>query len=179
MPAATAAPATDNKVTVTDAGPSRKKVSISVPAETVSAKLKDSLDTLMVEADLPGFRRGKAPRGLVEKRFGTAVRTETKRQLVAQAFQAAVQEHKLQVVGEPVSEMLEKVELKDGSPLEFDIEVEIMPTFELPSLEGIEVKKPLIEVTDAMVADEVKKLQINEGKLESLEKPDAGDYLTG
>ena len=54
-----------------------------------------------------------------------------------------------------------------------------MPTFELPSLEGIEVKKPLIDVTDAMVADEVKKLQINEGKLESLEKPEAGDYLTG
>ena len=56
-------------------------MSICVPAATVSAKLKESLDTLMVEADLPGFRRGKAPRGLVEKRFGPAVRTETKRQL--------------------------------------------------------------------------------------------------
>ncbi len=181
MSAATAAPSTEspNTVTISDAGPSRKKVSISVPAATVSAKLKDSMDTLLADADLPGFRRGKAPRGLIEKRFGTAVRTETKRQLVAQAFQDAVKEHKLQVVGEPVSEMLEKVDLKDGQPLEFDIEVEVMPTFEVPSLEGIEVRKPLIEVTDAMVADEVRKLQINEGKLESLDKPEAGDYLTG
>jgi trigger factor len=169
--AATEAP---NTVNISDAGPSRKKVSISVPADTVSAKLKESL-----EAQLPGFRKGRAPRGLVEKRFGPGVREETKRQLVAQAFQQAVQEHKLQVVGEPVSEMLEKVELKDGKPLEFDIEVEVMPTFELPSLEGIEVRKPTIEVTDAMVAEEVRKLKINEGRLETLEGPEPGDYLTG
>src|SRR5215468_2062792 len=102
MSAATAAPAESaNSVTITDAGPSRKKVSISVPAGTVSAKLRESLDTLLSEAQLPGFRKGKAPRGLVEKRFGPTVRDETKRQLVAQAFQQAVQEHKLQVVGEP------------------------------------------------------------------------------
>jgi trigger factor len=168
-----------NTVTISDAGPSRKKVSISVPAATVTAKLKESLDTLALEADLPGFRRGKAPRGLVEKRFGLAVRNETKRQLVAQAFQTAVQEHKLQVVGEPVSEMLEGVAIQEGKSLDFDIEVEVMPTFELPTLDGIEVRKPLIEVTDTMVADEVKKLQINEGRLESLAAPEAGDYLTG
>lgn len=168
-----------NKVTITDAGPSRKKVSITVPAETVTAKLKESMDTLMVEAQLPGFRKGKAPRQLIEKRFGTGVRDEAKRQLVAQAYQSAVQEHKLQVVGEPISEMLEKVELKEGKDLAFDIEVEVMPTFELPSLEGIEVRKPTIEVSDEMVAEEVKKLQINEGRLESLEKPEPGDYLTG
>src|SRR5438067_1499524 len=152
-PAATATEQA-NTVTISDAGPSRKKVSISVPAATVTAKLKESLDTLAVEADLPGFRRGKAPRGLVEKRFGTAVRNETKRQLVAQAFQDAVKEHKLQVVGEPVSEMLEGVAITEGKSLDFDIEVEVMPTFELPKLDGIEVRKPLIDVTDTMVADE-------------------------
>jgi trigger factor len=111
--------------------------------------------------------------------FGAGVRNETKRQLVAAAYQKAVEEHKLQIVGEPISEMLDKVELKDGKALEFDVEVEVMPVFEIPSLEGIEVRKPLFDVTDAMVGDEIKKLQINEGKLESLEKPEAGDYLTG
>jgi trigger factor len=176
--AATATEAT-NMVSISDAGPSRKKVSITVPAQTVTSKLKESMDTLMTEAQLPGFRKGKAPRGLIEKRFGAGLRDEAKRQLVAQAFQAAVQEHKLQVVGEPVSEMLEKVEIKEGQPLEFDIEVEVMPVFEVPSLEGIEVRKPLIEVSDTMVSDEVNKLKINEGRLESLESPEAGDYLTG
>ena len=168
-----------NTVTISDAGPSRKKLSITVPAETVHEKLKESLDTLSVEAEVPGFRKGRAPRGLIEKRFGAGVRNETKRQLVAAAYQKAVEEHKLQIVGEPISEMLDKVELKDGKALEFDVEVEVMPVFEIPSLEGIEVRKPLFDVTDAMVGDEIKKLQINEGKLESLEKPEAGDYLTG
>lgn len=168
-----------NTVTISDAGPSRKKLSISVPAATVSAKLKESLETLLVEAELPGFRKGRAPRGLVEKRFGPTMRNETKRQLVSQAYAKAVEDHKLQVVSEPTSEMLDEVELKDGQDLQFDVEVEVMPVFEMPNIEGIEVRKPLIDVTDAMVDEEVNKLKINEGRLESLEKPEPGDYLTG
>lgn len=175
------APPTDrpNTVSVSDAGPSRKKISIEVPAETVTEKLKESLDTLLVEAEMPGFRKGRAPRGLIEKRFGPTLRSEAKRQLVSAAYSAAVQEHKLKVVGEPISEMLEKVELKEGKPLSFDVEVEVMPEFEMPSLESIPVRRPLIEVTDQMVSDEIQKLKINEGRLESLESPEAGDYLTG
>lgn len=175
------ATATDrpNTVSISDAGPSRKKLSIEVPADTVSEKLKESLDTLAVEAELPGFRKGRAPRALVEKRFGPTLRNEAKRQLVSDAYSKAVQEHKLKVVGEPISEMLDKVELKEGKALSFDIEVEVMPEFEMPSLEGIAVRRPLIDVTDEMVTEEINKLKINEGRLESLESPEAGDYLTG
>lgn len=168
-----------NTVQISDAGPSRKKISIQVPAETVTSKLKESLDTLSVEAELPGFRKGRAPRGLIEKRFGPTLRSEAKKQIVSEAYTKAVEEHKLKVVGEPTSETLEKVELKEGQALSFDLEVEVMPEFTMPSLEGIAARRPLIEVTDAMVDDEVKKLCINEGRLESLEAPAAGDYLTG
>jgi trigger factor len=54
-----------------------------------------------------------------------------------------------------------------------------MPEFELPELEGLDVDKPVIEVTDEMVDKEVDKILINEGTLEELEKPAKGDYLTG
>jgi hypothetical protein len=50
-----------NTVTITDAGPSRKKIAIEIPVETVREQLGTSLDTLMVEAELPGFRKGRAP----------------------------------------------------------------------------------------------------------------------
>ncbi len=177
----TTTPTTDrpNKVTISDAGPSRKKVTIEIPADTVSEKLRDSLDTMAVEAQLPGFRKGRAPRALIEKRFGTALRDEAKKTLVAEAYTKAIEEHKLQVVGEPVAEQFEKIEVQDGKPLSFDIEVEVVPEFEIPSLEGIAVKKPTIEVTDQMVEDELRKIEINEGALEPREAPEPGDYLTG
>jgi trigger factor len=177
----TATPATDrpNKVTISDAGPSRKKVTIEIPADTVSEKLRESLDTMAVEAQLPGFRKGRAPRNLIEKRFGSALRDEARKTLVAEAYTKAIEEHKLQVVGEPVAEQFDKIEVQEGKPLSFDVEVEVVPEFELPSLDGIDVKKPTIEISEEMVEDELRKIEINEGRLESLESPEPGDYLTG
>lgn len=168
-----------NKVKISDAGPNLKKLSIEVPAETVSAKLKESLDMLAGQASLPGFRPGKAPRQLVEKRFGEGVRSETKNQLVAAAYQKAIEEHKLKVVGDPTSPELDKVELKDGKALAFEIEVEVIPEFTPPSIDGIAVKKPKVDVTTQMIDDEISKLCINEGTLESREKAGPGDYITG
>ncbi|MFG0327756.1 MAG: trigger factor family protein, partial [Phycisphaerales bacterium JB037] len=124
-----------NTVTIEDAGPSRKKVTIEIPAETVDEKLGDSLDTLSLEAQLPGFRKGKAPRALIEKKFGSAVRDEAKNQLVASAYQQAVEEHKLRVVGDPIAEELAEVEVVACKPLTFSIDVEVSPEFTLPSLE--------------------------------------------
>lgn len=166
-------------VTIHDAGPSLKRISIEIPAETVSGKLKESIDTLAVEAQLPGFRKGHVPRSLVEKRFGAAVRAEAKSQLVAAAYSQAIEDNKLKVIGEPVSPSLEKVEVEDGKPLVFELEVEVVPEFTMPPLEGLDVQKPTMEITDQAVDDEIKKIQINEGDLESREAPEPGDYLTG
>jgi trigger factor len=168
-----------NTVKISDAGPSRKKISIEIPASVVSEKLKISMDMLVADAALPGFRRGHAPRGLIEKRFGDSVRGEAKQQLVSEAFRAAVEANKLEVVGDPTSETLPAVKIEDGKPLSFEVEVEVMPTFDLPELEGVVVNKPMFEVTGEMVDNEVKMLCVNDGELESREKAEAGDYVTG
>lgn len=168
-----------NKVKITDIGPCLKKVSIEIPADTVKEQLGTSIDTLISEAALPGFRKGHAPRRLVEKKFGSTVRREAKNQLVATAFQAAVDEHKLRVVGDATSDKLNNLEIEDGKPLAFDIEVEVVPEFELPNLDGLDIKKPSLTVTNDMVTQEVDRLCLNEGRLEPKEKTGAGDYLTG
>lgn len=170
---------TANKVSVTDAGPSRKKVAISIPAETVTAKLREQIDAVTADVQMPGFRRGRAPRHLVEKKLGTALRDDAKRSLVGDAIGKAIEEHKLKVVGDATSDMLDKVELQEGKELSFEVEVEVMPEFELPSLEGIDIKKPTFDVSDAMVDEEVGKICINEGKLEPRDDCEPGDYLTG
>jgi trigger factor len=171
--------ASSNQVEISDAGVARKKIKITIPADVVAEKLKDSLDTLSVEAELPGFRKGRAPRGLVERKFGTAVREEARKQLIASAYTEAIEENKLQVVGEPFSETLDEVKVELGKPLTFEFEVEVMPEFELPPLTGLEVKRPTLEVAEEMVEEEVRKLKINEGRLETRDVPEPGDYLTG
>jgi trigger factor len=173
------ASASSNQVEISDAGIARKKIKITIPADVVSEKLRDSLDTLSVEAELPGFRKGRAPRGLVERKFGSAVREEARKQLIASAYTEAIEENKLQVVGEPFSETLDEVKVEDGKPLSFEFEVEVMPEFDLPPLTGLEVKRPTLEVADEMIEDEVRKLKINEGRLETRDTPEPGDYLTG
>lgn len=178
----TALPATGehaNKVSISDAGPSRKKISIEIPAEVVSAKLSESMATLSSGAELPGFRKGRVPRALIERRFGPSVRAEAKSQLASQAFSRAVEEHKLKVLGEPTSESLGTLELAAGKPMTFELEVEVMPEFALPALDGIPVRRPVLSVTDAMVEAEIEKIRINEGRLESREAPEPGDYVSG
>lgn len=168
-----------NKVKITDIGPSLKKIHIEIPAESVAEQLGTSIDTLLVEAELPGFRKGRAPKRLVEKRFGATIRREAKNQLVATAYSKAVEDNKLRVIGDPSSPELEKLEVQEGKPLAFEIEVEVSPEFTLPSLDGVEVKKPTLVTTDEMVDKEVERLLLNEGSLQPKETPDKGDYLTG
>lgn len=168
-----------NKVQVTDVGPSRKKISIEIPAETVSEQLDTSLDTLAGEAVLPGFRRGHAPRRLLEKKFGADVKREARNQLIATAFNRAVEEHGLKVVGDPIAPDAHKAELESGKPLTIEVEVEVRPEFELPPLEGIEIRKPTLSITDDMVARELERACQFEGTLEPREVAEPGDYCTG
>lgn len=166
-------------VTIDDLEHSRKKLSFEVPAQVVDDKLAEAMDTLAGEAQLPGFRKGKAPKALLERKLGENLRGEAKNQIVAEAYSQAVEDNKLRVVGNPIAEELAEVEIVAGKPLAFDIEVEVVPEFEMPELDGIEVLRPTFEVTDELVDEEIEKLCINEGSLEERDQAEPGDYLTG
>ena len=179
MATATAPPAErPNTVKVSDAGPSRKKIHIEVPKETVDETLSGQMDTLVSEAEIKGFRKGRAPRRLVEKVFGSSVRKQAKEQLVAQAYAKAVEDHKLRVLGQ-IAGTVEEAVCEAGKPLVFEVEVEVPPEFELPNLDGLDIKKPQLIVTDDMVSKEIEKFCIQEGRLEERPTAEAGDYLTG
>ena len=79
----------DFVVAVEDAGPARKHVKITLPAEKVSSRLGDALGDLAANATIPGFRRGHAPAKLLEKRFGGELRKETRDRLIQEGFQEA------------------------------------------------------------------------------------------
>lgn len=167
-------------VSVEDAGPCRKKISIEIPAARVAEKLDDSLREAMHSVSLPGFRAGKAPKKLVERRFGEHIRRDAKESLASEAYRTALEEHELKPVGDPEGgEELLEAEVSASSPLAFTIEVEVAPEFEPPSMEGVELKRPLFEVTDEMVQEQIDRLATNEGTLEPKDDSGPGDYLVG
>ncbi len=174
-----ATPTDTMTVNITDAGPSRKKLAFSIPAERVTSKINEQVDNLVGQAQLPGFRKGKAPRSLIERQFGPSLRGDCKQQLISEAYGKAIQDHKLKVIGEPTSEKLAELELQPGKPLTFELEVEVQPEFDLPTVDALEIKKPKLQTSDAMVDEEIQKFLVNEGTLESRDTPEPGDYITG
>jgi trigger factor len=145
-------------IVIEEAGAARKKIKMVIPAERIAAKLEEGFKDLQRDAVIQGFRRGRAPRRLVEKRFGTEIRNSVKQQVVGEAYQKALEENKLEVLGDPDTD-LSKVEMTDGKPLELTVEVEVAPEFELPSIEKIAVKRPKLEATEERLNLAVTNLQ--------------------
>lgn len=168
-----------NKVTVEDAGPCLKKLTITVPAEAVDEQIETSMELMASEVALPGFRPGRAPKRLIEKRFGGEITKEAKSQLIASAYSEAIEEQKLTVISEPSGEELEDIELKAGEAITFSVEVEVAPEFELPSLDGMEVRKPVFTVDDERIDKSLERMCLNEGELEDREVSEPGDYCVG
>jgi len=159
-----------NDVKVEDAGPARKRLTITVPAEAINERIEQSMNTLISEAAIPGFRKGRAPRALIQKRFGGAVKDETRGQIIADAYSKAIEDHELKPVGEPEPVTpIDEIELAEDKPLTFTVELEVVPDFELPKLEGIEIKKPMLEITDEHIQNELDRQAIQLGDHEDVD----------
>ncbi len=147
-----------NAVAVEEVGPCKKKVVIEVPEETIKEMADEQYRELRREAVLPGFRKGRAPRRLLEKRFGKETKESVKLKLLAEASEAAMKDQKLDVLTDPDIDY-EHVELPETGPMKFEFEVEVRPEFDLPALEGIPVTRPKVEVTEAQVEREIEQLR--------------------
>jgi len=147
-----------NTVAIEEAGPCRKRVSIEIPQETIKNTLDEQYNSLRKEALVPGFRKGRAPRRLLEKRFGKETSDQVKLKLLTDASDSAIKDNELNILREPQIDY-EKIELPDSDALKFDFEVEVRPEFDLPELDGIPVNKTKLEITDEQVTREIEQLQ--------------------
>jgi len=148
----------ENIVKIEDAGPCKKKVSIEIPAEKIGKMFDVQYEELRRDSIVPGFRKGRAPRRLLEKRFGKEVGEQAKVKLLMEATDAALKDNKIESLGEPDIDP-DKIELPKEGAMKFEFEIEVRPEFELPSLEGVPAEKPRLEVTDAQVDTEIVELQ--------------------
>jgi trigger factor len=147
-----------NKVKIENVGPCKKKVSIEIPEDTIKKQADQQYEELRREAVVPGFRKGRAPRRLLEKRFGKETSEQIKLKLIADTSAATVQEKNLDVLRDPDIDY-EKIELPESGSLTFDFEVEVRPEFDLPNLQGIPVDKPKLKVEDEHLDRELEQLR--------------------
>jgi len=141
-------------VSVEDAGTLKKKVKLEVPQDEIDKRLKENFGELAKSAQVPGFRTGRAPRRLIERRFGKDVREQVRLSLIGGAIEKAIEETKLETLGEPDFK-LEDITLLEQGPLAFAFDVEIQPQFELPALEGIAVTENDVTITDKDIDEQV------------------------
>jgi trigger factor len=151
-------PEIPNIVTIEDAGPCKKKVNIEIPREKIGKATDAQFEDLRKNAVVPGFRKGRAPRRLLEKRFGKEANDAIKAKLLGDASQSALVDNNLKALGEPEIDF-EEIKLPEEGSMKFDFVVEVRPEFELPALEGLPVTKTKLEVTDEQIDGEVEQIQ--------------------
>jgi len=152
-----------------EAGPARKRMTVCISAEEVQARIDASMGSLQGQSALPGFRKGKAPKHLLERRFGSALREETQQELMQEGCRRGFEEHSLSPLGnlEPDDPDAE-VKLEEGKPLEFAVVFEVMPDFDLPDFSTIEIIRPQLEVEDEQIDDELNRQCMRAGTAEEL-----------
>jgi len=132
-------------VTVEDAAPCRKKLSVEVDPDRVATTRSEIIQEFRKVATVPGFRPGKAPKPIVEKRYADAIDQEIRKRLIPDTYREVLSEKKLRVVGNP---QVDSVELNPKGSLSYIALVDTAPEFQLPEYKGIEVEKKAVTVND-------------------------------
>lgn len=157
------------------------KLSVEVPAEQVARDLGRTYRKMAGEVRIPGFRKGKVPKAVIDARIGRdAVYHEFVEQFLPAYYFAALQEHELAPIGDPELELdLDGHEIPQDRPLRFTASVEVRPrlTLEPGQYRGVRVELPSTEATEAEVEDYVQRLRDRFAELEVVSRPARpGDY---
>ena len=137
-----------------------RRLTITVPAATVSKEIDNRLRGLAKTQRIDGFRPGKVPAKVIKKRFGAAVAEEVAGEIMQRNFYEAIVAEKLNLAGAPT---LEPAQVKEGEDFSFTATLEVYPEFEVAGIEAIAIEKSVSSVTDADV----------DGMIETLRKQHA------
>ena len=152
------------KVTVEQGGPCRRVMKIEVPSETVATEYQAVVAKLAKQVRIPGFRPGKAPAAVIEKRLSKEALDETRERLVPRAYRQALEQEELQ----PVAIIdVSDIHVDKQLPLTFRVTVDVNPEFVLPSYKGVKVVARKVEVKEADVEQVIGGIRERAARLES------------
>ena len=133
-----------------------RRISITVPADSIESAVKKELVEVAKKVRIDGFRKGKVPANIISQRYGASVRQDVLGELMTRNFVDAIIKEKINPAGAP---NYVPGEYKEGEDFTYAVEFEVYPEVELKGLDAIEVEKPVVEVTDADVDTMLETLQ--------------------
>ena len=152
------------KISITKKNKLSGIISIEVEKKDYEQKVQDVLKRYSKTANIPGFRKGFVPMGLVKKQYGNAVKVDEINKLLDTNLKKYIQEEKLDILGGPIPEVDNKIDW-NSDKINFDFEIGYTPEFKV----NLKPKKPItmfeVKANKKMVDDQIKNIQSQYGKL--------------
>ena len=157
-------------------------MTITLESADYQPEVEKTLKDYRKRANIPGFRPGQAPMGMIKRQFGTSVKVDAVNKLLGEKLYEYVRENKIQMLGEPLpSEQQEALDFESAQPLTFKFDIAVAPEFEA-KLSGKD-KVPFYNITvdDKLIDQQVEMYQSRAGQYEKVEQFDAEqrDMLKG
>jgi trigger factor len=165
-------------VEMRDVGPCKKHVKVTVDRSSIDNLIDKKFSELVVDTPVAGFRPGKAPRKVIERRFRKDVTQQVRAEVLLKSLEQLDEDNKLSPLAPPNLDP-SKIDLPDSGPLVYEFDIEVRPEFDLPDYKGLKLRRPVHTFTDADVALEERRILAPYGSL--VPKPEGnaeiGDYL--
>ncbi len=151
---------------IEETAPCRKKLRVEIDSTRADKTRAEIATEFRKAARIPGFRPGKAPEAMVERRYAKEIDEELRKKLIPVSYQEALKEHSLNVVGYP---QIESVEYEVGAPFVFTALVDTTPDFELPEYKGIPLRDKEVTVTDDQITETLETLRDQQADFQDVE----------
>jgi trigger factor len=154
-------------VTQQEVSPLTRKLNITIAKEDYLPSFEKALKEYSKKANIPGFRKGMVPAGLIKKMYGTSLFTDEILKKVDHEVISYIQNEKLDIFAQPlpVDLNLGQLDMNNPSNYDFSFEVGMKPEFSLPDLGAQKIKKFKVQVTDDMLDEEVDRLRSRYGNM--------------
>ncbi len=153
------------------------EVGVVIPVANEAKQSEELFEELKSHADVPGFRKGRAPKQILERRFGKAIRSDVESRLVSAAFRKLISDEKLRPLRVPDVDGLDDNDTERGSddPLKFTLKFEVMPRVTLGDYKGVKVERPVVTVDDSDIDEALEESRMRNAVFETLEEGSAED----
>ena len=164
-------------VKVAETSACERHVTVTIPREDIERYFSEKFDDLAPNAEVPGFRAGKAPRRLIENRFREHVEDQVKGSLLMDSLAQINDDEEFSAISEPDFDF-ESINIPEDGPMTYEFNIEVRPEFDLPNWKGLELTRTEKEFADSEIDEEIIKLGSRTADMVPVEEPaDMGDYV--
>jgi trigger factor len=166
------------EVQVAETGPCSRTLTITVPPTLVNEHLGQMFESAQKQIQLKGFRPGKVPKDLIQKKFGPSILAEAKEQMLNRFFGEACRSKDLVPVGRIAIDDFETLEVKQDAALKFVAKIDVRPVFELGQTKDLEAEAFEAEATDADIDNALKEIAHQKRSIKTTDEPaQDGDFV--